>query len=77
MNNQDQRPVYMGTFSKYTRTFEHKLACVENDTADLEKKIRIYVNKLNTYQTTTNRIFMILTATNLTMLAIYLLNILK
>ena len=77
MNNQDQRPVYMGTFSKYTRTFEHKLACLENDIADLEKRLKLCVSKINTYQTTTNKVFIILTAANLCMLAIYLLNIFR
>lgn len=28
---QDKRPVYMGTFSKYTKLFESKLSTVETD----------------------------------------------
>lgn len=43
--SQDQRPVYMGTFSKYTRAFESRVAITENEIADLEKKIKFYSKK--------------------------------
>lgn len=44
--NQDQRPVYMGTFSKYTKTFEHKLALIENDVEYYKKVIKQHTLKL-------------------------------
>jgi hypothetical protein len=44
--NQDQRPVYMGTFSKYTRAFESRVALMENDVEYHKKVIRIQMQKL-------------------------------
>ena len=43
--NQDQRPVFMGTFSKYTRAFESRVAITENEIEDLSKKVRYYSKK--------------------------------
>ena len=37
---QDQRPVYMGTFSKYTRAFESRVALMENDVEYHKKTIK-------------------------------------
>lgn len=37
---QDQRPVYMGTFSKYTRAFESRVAMLENDVEQHKKTIK-------------------------------------
>jgi hypothetical protein len=45
--NQDQRPVYMGTFSKYTRAFESRVAVTENEIADIDKKIKFYSKKVD------------------------------
>jgi hypothetical protein len=43
---QDQRPVYMGTFSKYTKTFESKIALMENDIEYHKKVIKQQTIKL-------------------------------
>lgn len=75
MNNQDQRPVYMGTFSKYTRSYEHKLAEIDNNMIELEKKVRFYINKLDDYKLGNTRMLLIMGAINVSMLAIYLLTI--
>ena len=44
--SQDQRPVYMGTFSKYTRAFESRVALVENDVEYHKKVIKRQVDKI-------------------------------
>jgi hypothetical protein len=75
MNNQDQRPVYMGTFSKYTKSYDHKISIIENNAMDLEKKVRFYINKLDDYQVNTNRTLLIMGIVNISMVAIYLLTI--
>lgn len=43
---QDQRPVYMGTFSKYTRAFESRVALVENDVEYHKKVIKKHIEKI-------------------------------
>ena len=45
---QDQRPVYMGTFSKYAKSFEGRIALLENDMEDLAKKTRISSRRIVT-----------------------------
>ena len=44
--SQDQRPVYMGTFSKYTRAFESRVALVENDVEYHKKVIKKHIDKI-------------------------------
>ena len=44
--NQDQRPVYMGTFSKYTRAFESRVALMENDVEYHKKAIKRHIEKI-------------------------------
>ncbi len=44
--SQDQRPVYMGTFSKYTRAFESRVALVENDVEYHKKAIKRQIEKV-------------------------------
>lgn len=44
--NQDQRPVYMGTFSKYTRAFESRVAFMENDVEYHKKVIKRHAQKI-------------------------------
>ena len=44
--SQDQRPVYMGTFSKYTRAFESRVALMENDVEYHKKVIKKQMQKL-------------------------------
>lgn len=44
--NQDQRPVYMGTFSKYTRAFESRVALMENDVEYHKRTIKKHVEKI-------------------------------
>ena len=44
--SQDQRPVYMGTFSKYTRAFESRVALMENDVEYHKKAIKKQMQKL-------------------------------
>lgn len=44
--NQDQRPVYMGTFSKYTRAFESRVALMENDVEYHKRTIKKHVQKI-------------------------------
>ena len=43
---QDQRPVFMGTFSKYTRAFESRVALVENDVEYHKKVIKRHIEKI-------------------------------
>jgi hypothetical protein len=43
---QDQRPVYMGTFSKYTRAFESRVALLENDVEQHKKTIRRHIDRI-------------------------------
>jgi cell division protein FtsL len=43
---QDQRPVYMGTFSKYTRAFESRLALLDNDIEHQKKVYKMQMKKL-------------------------------
>ena len=44
--SQDQRPVYMGTFSKYTRAFESRVALMENDVEYHKKVIKKHIEKI-------------------------------
>ena len=44
--SQDQRPVYMGTFSKYTRAFESRVALMENDVEYHKKVIKKHIDKI-------------------------------
>ncbi len=44
--SQDQRPVYMGTFSKYTRAFESRVALMENDVEYHKKAIKKQIEKV-------------------------------
>jgi hypothetical protein len=44
--NQDQRPVYMGTFSKYTRAFDSRVALMENDVEYHKKAIKKHVERI-------------------------------
>ena len=44
--NQDQRPVYMGTFSKYTRAFESRVAMLENDVEQHKKTIKRHIDRI-------------------------------
>ncbi len=44
--SQDQRPVYMGTFSKYTRAFESRVALMENDVEYHKRTIKKHVEKI-------------------------------
>lgn len=43
--SQDQRPVYMGTFSKYTRAFESRVALLENDVEYHKRAIKRQIEK--------------------------------
>lgn len=43
---QDQRPVYMGTFSKYTRAFESRVALMENDVEYHKKAIKRHIERI-------------------------------
>ena len=49
--NQDQRPVYMGTFSKYTRAFDSRVALMENDVEYHKKVIKKHVEKIERLET--------------------------
>jgi hypothetical protein len=44
--SQDQRPVYMGTFSKYTRAFESRVALMENDVEYHKRTIKRHIEKI-------------------------------
>jgi len=44
--SQDQRPVYMGTFSKYTRAFDSRVALMENDVEYHKKVIKKHIDKI-------------------------------
>jgi len=44
--SQDQRPVYMGTFSKYTRAFDSRVALMENDVEYHKKVIKKHIEKI-------------------------------
>lgn len=50
--NQDQRPVYMGTFSKYTRAFESRVSLMENDVEYHKKTIKKHVEKIEDLERT-------------------------
>ena len=50
--NQDQRPVYMGTFSKYTRAFESRVALMENDVEYHKKAIKKQIEKVERLEKT-------------------------
>jgi len=43
---QDQRPVFMGTFSKYTRAFESRVALMENDVEYHKRTIKRHVERI-------------------------------
>jgi hypothetical protein len=43
---QDQRPVYMGTFSKYTRAFESRVALMENDVEYHKRTIKRHIERI-------------------------------
>lgn len=74
--SQDQRPVYMGTFSKYTRAFESRVAITENEIADLEKKIKFYSKKTDRLSVWIKVCAGIAIVTGVAELAILLLNFL-
>ena len=44
--SQDQRPVFMGTFIKQNRFFEHKVNCVESEVSNLLKKQTTLISRL-------------------------------
>jgi len=71
---QDQRPVYMGTFSKYTKTFESKIALIENDVEYHKKVIKQHIIKLNSMN---NMLKANLIITGIAVLAILLLQFLS
>ena len=75
--SQDQRPVYMGTFSKYTRAFESRVAITENEIADLDKKIKFYAKKTDRLNTWLKVCAGIAIATGVAELAILLLTFLS
>jgi cell division protein FtsL len=70
--NQDQRPVYMGTFSKYTRAFESRVALMENDVEYHKKTLRIQTRKMERLEKTMRYTII---ATTVTVLAILMLKI--
>jgi hypothetical protein len=72
--NQDQRPVYMGTFSKYTRAFESRVALMENDVEYHKKVIKIQKSQIDRLEKTI-RIKLIIGGIGI--LAILLLHFLK
>jgi len=43
---QDQRPVFMGTFSKYTRAFESRVALMENDVEYHKRAMKRHVERI-------------------------------
>ena len=43
---QDQRPVFMGTFSKYTRAFESRVALMENDIEQHKKALKRHIERI-------------------------------
>ena len=72
--SQDQRPVYMGTFSKYTRAFESRVALMENDVEYHKRTIKRHVEKIEDLEKSL-RIRLIIGGT--TLLAILLLEFFK
>lgn len=72
--NQDQRPVYMGTFSKYTRAFESRVALMENDVEYHKKVIKMQKGQIERLEKTI-RIKLIIGGIGV--LAILLLHFLK
>jgi cell division protein FtsL len=49
---QDQRPVYMGTFSKYTRAFEARMALIENDVEYHKRTLRTQTKRIEKLEKT-------------------------
>jgi hypothetical protein len=74
---QDQRPVYMGTFSKYIKTFENRIAYLENDIEDLAKKTRIYSRKIDEVNRLSKILFGSVVFITVAELAILMLQFLK
>lgn len=66
----------MGTFSKYTRAFESRVAITENEIADLEKKIKFYSKKTDRLSVWIKVCAGIAIVTGVAELAILLLNFL-
>jgi len=71
---QDQRPVYMGTFSKYTRAFESRVALMENDVEYHKKIIKLQKSQMERLEKTI-RVKLIIGGIGI--LAILLLHFLK
>jgi len=71
---QDQRPVYMGTFSKYTRAFDSRVALMENDVEYHKKVIKKHIEKIERLEKI-GRIKLIIGAS--TIVAILMLQIFK
>jgi len=71
---QDQRPVYMGTFSKYTRAFESRVALMENDVEYHKRTIKRHVEKIEDLE---RSLRLRLIIGGITLLAILLLEVFK
>ena len=72
---QDQRPVYMGTFSKYAKSFEGRIALLENDMEDLAKKTRISSRRIDDISKMTKIFFGAMISITIVELAIIMLKI--
>jgi hypothetical protein len=72
--SQDQRPVYMGTFSKYTRAFESRVALVENDVEYHKKAIKRHIEKVERLEKTLKANIII---TGTALLAMFMLHFLS
>ena len=72
---QDQRPVYMGTFSKYVKSFEGRIALLENDMEDLAKKTRISSRRIDDISKMTKIFFGAMISITIVELAIIMLKI--
>jgi hypothetical protein len=72
--SQDQRPVYMGTFSKYTRAFESRVALMENDVEYHKKAIKRQIEKVERLEKTLKANIII---TGTALLAMFMLHFLS
>lgn len=70
---QDQRPVYMGTFSKYTRAFESRVAMLENDVEYHKRAIKRHIERIERMEKITK---IVVVLSSMTIVAISMLHFL-
>ena len=72
---QDQRPVYMGTFSKYTRAFESRVVLLENDVQQHKRLIKRQIERTEKIERTAK--IVAISSAIITLIAICMLQFLQ